>query len=97
MNMQVARIFLCKEELHPLKAIADVAIEDKLLVKGFKIVEGKNGLFIRYPSQRGKDNQFFKSVVPLSGAAANEINETIFQAYYTQNGEPQESRAAAAQ
>jgi DNA-binding cell septation regulator SpoVG len=80
----VVRIFSCSEEFHPLKAIADVCVSDEIVIKGFKVVEGKNGLFVRYPSQKGKNNQFFKNVSLLNEEAASRLHTAVLSAYRQQ-------------
>ena len=37
------------------KAMVDVAVNEEILIKGFKVVNGKNGLFVGLPSQPGKN------------------------------------------
>ena len=42
-----------------LRAFVDVVFNDALVVKGFKVVDGKNGLFVAVPSRKveGKDGE----------------------------------------
>lgn len=64
-----------------LKAFVDVAILDLLLIKGLRIVEGKNGLFVGMPREQGKDGQWYPTVFPLSGGMKSLLEETILRAY----------------
>lgn len=39
------------------RAFFDIRTQEGLVVKGFKIMEGINGLFVSMPSQKGKNQQ----------------------------------------
>ena len=40
-----------------VRAFFDIRTEEGLVVKGFKIMEGINGMFVSMPSQKGKNQQ----------------------------------------
>ena len=63
------------------KAICDVSIADEFLVKGFRIVEGKNGLFVGVPREQGKDGKWYNNVFPLTAQAREALNEAVLSAY----------------
>ena len=44
-----------------VKAFFDVEV-DGFTIKGFKIVEGTNGLFVSFPSQQNKDGDYNDTV-----------------------------------
>ena len=44
-----------------LKAFADLSFAGVFIVKGFRIVEGKNGLFVGMPREKGKDGRWYKT------------------------------------
>lgn len=55
--LEVAR--LCKlDGDSALKAFADVIVAEQVLVKGVRVVEGKNGLFVSMPQNQGKEGDF---------------------------------------
>ncbi|MBI5187106.1 MAG: septation protein SpoVG family protein [Nitrospinae bacterium] len=63
-------------------AFAEVVLDDVLLLKGIKVMEGKGGgLFISYPSQKGKDNQFHDLVVPLDEDLKKQIRRAVVDAF----------------
>ncbi|PIQ88433.1 MAG: septation protein spoVG [Candidatus Omnitrophica bacterium CG11_big_fil_rev_8_21_14_0_20_42_13] len=67
-----------------LKAFADVAIADLFLVKGLRVVEGKNGLFVSMPSEQGKNGQWYPTIFPLSDEVKSQLNEAVLEAYQEQ-------------
>ncbi len=63
------------------KAICDISISGQFLVKGFRIVEGKNGLFVGVPCEAGKDNKWYSSAFPLTAQARQLLNDSVLSAY----------------
>ena len=57
--IEVARLYRLEGE-RPLKAFADVIIGE-VLVKGVRIIQGNNGLFVTMPKSQGKDGKFAPS------------------------------------
>tara|TARA_Y100001973_G_C5188466_1_gene329346 strand:- start:1012 stop:1353 length:342 start_codon:yes stop_codon:yes gene_type:complete len=41
-----------------VRAFFDIETKEGFIMKGFKLVEGINGLFIGYPSQKGNDGEY---------------------------------------
>lgn len=60
-----------------VRAIADIVIDDILLIKGIKIIENKHGgLFISFPKKATSSNKYIDIIQPLS----NDFNEKIRRA-----------------
>ncbi len=64
-----------------LKAYVDLGIGDLFLIKGLRVVEGKNGLFVSMPRQQGKDSRWYDSVVALTKETRAEIGRVVLEAY----------------
>lgn len=47
------------------KAFIDLVLDDTLIIKGLTLVEGKEGLFLSFPSTKGKDGKYYNSVYSL--------------------------------
>tara|TARA_R100000664_G_scaffold32283_1_gene46939 strand:- start:643 stop:924 length:282 start_codon:yes stop_codon:yes gene_type:complete len=46
-----------------IKAFFDLETEEGFIIKGFKIVEGIDGIFIGFPSQKNeKDGEFYDTI-----------------------------------
>ena len=45
-----------------IKAFFDLQTEDGFTIKGFKMVEGTNGLFVGFPSQKNNDDEYHDTV-----------------------------------
>ena len=48
-----------KGEWGKIKAFFDVRTEEGFVIKGFKLVQGINGLFVGNPSQKGNDDEYY--------------------------------------
>ena len=64
-----------------LKAFADVIINGQVLVKGVRVLEGRNGLWIAMPSAQSKDNKWHETVSLLDEEAKQELQETVLEAF----------------
>ncbi len=64
-----------------MKAFVDLNINDVIVLKGIRIVEGKNGLFVSMPQEKGKDNKWYDTIRCLSQDVRSQIAENILNAY----------------
>ncbi|MFH1414080.1 MAG: septation protein SpoVG family protein [Candidatus Omnitrophota bacterium] len=62
------------------KAFADISIGD-YIVKGLTVREGKEGLFLGMPQEKGKDGKWYSSFYPVTPEAKDELLEVILTAY----------------
>ena len=51
-----------KGEWGKIKAFFDVRTEEGFVIKGFKLVQGINGLFVGNPSQKGNDEEYYDTI-----------------------------------
>jgi len=45
-----------------LTAFFDVVSEEGFIIKGFKLVNGINGPFVGFPSQKGNDDEYYDTI-----------------------------------
>ncbi|OGW91977.1 MAG: hypothetical protein A3D28_02940 [Omnitrophica bacterium RIFCSPHIGHO2_02_FULL_63_14] len=64
-----------------LKAFADVKIGGGVLVRGFSVVKGKNGVFVSMPRKPGKDGKWYDILTPLSEDMKREFEDRVLEAY----------------
>lgn len=81
-----------------VRAFFDIRTQEGLVVKGFKIMEGINGLFVSMPSQKGKNQQgedeWFDTVW-VEKELRDQLNQLALDAYggdfnNTLSGAPEE-------
>ena len=79
MEMEVARIYKTSNG-SALKAFVDIVI-GQLLVKGVRIIEGKDGLFVTMPQVSGKDGKFYPTVMCLDDSLKEKLEKVVLEAY----------------
>ena len=67
------------------KAIAEIVFNDQLLIRGIRVVEGENGLYISYPfplhPTTGEDGQPRSSVFPITNALRDHVDAVVIEKY----------------
>lgn len=64
-----------------LKAFADITVNDVLLVKGLRVMDGQRGLFVSMPREQAKDKKWYDSVRCLTREIRQEIVARVLEAY----------------
>ncbi|MFH1771663.1 MAG: septation protein SpoVG family protein [Candidatus Omnitrophota bacterium] len=80
LDFKVVRIFKFNGK-SATKAMCDISINDDFIVKGFRIVEGKKGLFVSPPQDEGKDGKWYSRAFPVSEQTKEALSSTILSAY----------------
>lgn len=63
-----------------LKAFADVLLSG-VLIKGLRVVDGSNGLFVGMPRHQGKDGKWYDTVIPATKEIKQELTDLVLAAY----------------
>ena len=66
-----------------VRAFFDLTTTEGFTIKGFKIIEGINGLFVSMPSQKSSDGEYYDSTY-ASKELRDELNQLALDAYGTQ-------------
>lgn len=75
-----------KVKVYPVKsngnllANASIEIED-IVIKGFKVIEGRDKDFVSWPSQKGKDGKYYEQVFALNKDIRREVVDNILDEY----------------
>ena len=69
-----------------IKAFFDILTEEGFTMKGFKLVEGANGLFAGFPSQQGKDGEYYDTVW-ADRELKDEVSSKAIKAYDGEDGD----------
>ena len=65
-----------------LKAFADINVNDALLIKGLRVMDGKKGIFVTMPREQStKDKKWYDTVRCLSKQVREEISGKVLEAY----------------
>lgn len=63
------------------KAFIDLELDDTLVIKGLTLVEGKEGLFLSFPSTKGKDGKYYNSVYSLDKEWVKLLHDACVKKY----------------
>ena len=67
------------------KALAEIVFNDQLLIRGIRVVEGENGLYISYPfpfhPTAGEDGQQRSTVFPITNVLRDHVEAVVLEKY----------------
>ncbi|MBG98674.1 hypothetical protein CL659_06155 [bacterium] len=64
-----------------VRAFFDLTTQEGFTIKGFKIIEGINGLFVSMPSQKGNDEEYYDTIWVDSKQLREDLNELAINQY----------------
>jgi len=80
LSIKAIKVYPIKEG--NLKAYVDISIDDAIIVKGFKVMGGKNGLFVAMPSvQNKRDEKYYETVSCNNTEVKDDLSNTVLAAY----------------
>ena len=72
----------------PLKAIAQVVLNDQLILRGLRVMDGAFGLFVSYPADPFSNNDDFRTVYnPITRQLREHIENCVLEKYQACIGE----------
>ena len=74
-----------------LKAYVDLAVGESFLIRGLRVVKGKNGIFVSMPRQQGKNGKWFDSVMTMTPETKKEVEQVVLEAYHQEDVASQHS------
>ena len=80
MEIQVQRMYRFESD-RSLKAFVDIIVNDALLIKGIRVLDGKKGLFVSMPQEQAKDKKWYESVRCLTQDIREQISDVVLAAY----------------
>ncbi|MFZ5800822.1 MAG: septation protein SpoVG family protein [Candidatus Omnitrophota bacterium] len=80
MDYKVARMFRL-ENGSAVKAFVDIAVNDQILIRDLRIIDGKKGLFVSLPRSQGKDGRWYDSVRILDKDSRTRIANAVLEEY----------------
>lgn len=78
------RIFPFKEgpSLGRMKALAEIVLNDQFIVRGLRVMDGENGLYIVYPTDPFVKGDEFRSICnPVTRQLREHIENTVLEKY----------------
>lgn len=85
--MEITEVVIRPVEDERLKAYVSVTLDNALVIKDIKIVEGQNGLFVSMPSRRRKNGKYQDIAHPINTDFRKLLEGRIFEEYRQTMGE----------
>jgi len=79
MNITEVNINLRDED--KLKAFVNITFDDVFVVRGLKVIAGKNGLFVCMPSRKLEDGTYKDIAHPISNEFRQKLEDQILAEY----------------
>lgn len=80
LNITVDRVYKLPDN-GPVKAIIDLKINDLIIIRGLKVVEGQESFFVSMPQEQGKDKRWYESIRCLTNEVKQQIQDKVLEAY----------------
>lgn len=74
------RISVRSEE--KLKAFVSITLNDSLVIRGIKVIEGRERLFVAMPSRARPDGSFQDVVHPIHQGARRSLEDQVLEIYH---------------
>ncbi|MCK4321232.1 septation regulator SpoVG [candidate division WOR-3 bacterium] len=80
--MDITEVRVTLREEPRLKAFVNVTFDNDFVVRGMKVIEGKNGLFVAMPSRRSKDGTFRDIAHPINNEMRKRLEDIVLEEYH---------------
>lgn len=99
MNIEVTNVTITrlKSSTGNLMAYADITLNKSLVVKGLRLINGQKGLFVAFPSTKGKDDKYYDIVFPIDRETREHISEAVVEEYNKDTSTTRKSKKPAAE
>ena len=92
MEITEVRVFPVEEE--KLKAYVTITLDACFVVRGLKVIQGVDGLFVAMPAKRRKDGSFKDIAHPLNAETRDRMERVILAEFDRERARPVPLRAA---
>lgn len=79
--MEITEIRISVRNDNKLKAFASITLDNMIVIRGLKIIEGAKGLFVAMPSRRRPDGTFQDIAHPINNDARSWLEKKVIAAY----------------
>ena len=85
------------ERMPSMLGLASIVMDGALVIKDIKVITGKYGPFLGFPSRRNEDKTYYDVVFPLSKELRTEMTEAVLKEMNKVTPKPEESFIPAAE
>ncbi|MCC6477404.1 SpoVG family protein [bacterium] len=92
--MTITEIHINLRDEEKLKAFVNITFDDVFVIRGLKIIEGKEGLFVCMPSRRLEDGTYKDIAHPITNEFRRQLESQILDEFRRVAGEQGALKAA---
>ena len=81
MMLQITEVRISLRDDDKLKAFASMTFNESFVVRGLKIIEGTNGMFVAMPSRKKPDGTYQDVAHPINNETRKYIEDRILDEY----------------
>jgi stage V sporulation protein G len=79
--MDITEVRVSLRDDQKLKAFVSITLDDCFVIRGLKIIEGADGMFVAMPSRKRKDGDYQDVAHPINNKTRAWMEEIILNAY----------------
>ncbi len=79
--MEITGVKITLRDETRLKAFASITFDDCFVVRGLRVIDGENGLFVGMPSRKLGDGSFKDIAHPLNNETRKKVEEAVLNEY----------------
>jgi stage V sporulation protein G len=79
--MEITDISISLRDEDKLKAFVNVTFDGCFVVRGMKVIEGNNGLFVSMPSRKANDGTYRDVAHPINASFREQIEKLVLTKY----------------
>ena len=79
--MEITEVNINLRDEERLKAFANITFDDVFVVRGLKVIDGNNGLFVCMPSRKMNDGSYRDIAHPIRNEFRVKLEEIILKTY----------------
>lgn len=80
-TMRITDIKIVYRDEFRLKAYASITLDDELVIRHLKVIQGESGLFVSMPSKRMGKNRFVDIAHPINTEFRKYLEDEILKRY----------------
>jgi stage V sporulation protein G len=79
--LEITEIRITLRDDDKLKAFASITLDNKIVIRGLKIIDGASGMFIAMPSRQRKDGTYQDVAHPINRETREWLESQVIGAY----------------
>jgi len=91
--VEITEIRITLRDDEKLRAFASITLDNMIVIRGLKIIEGTSGTFIAMPSRQRKDGSYQDVAHPINREAREWLESQVIGAFKEEQQKAREGRA----